>query len=313
MISSMHPSFWGWFCCNYLQLRIRPNERPFKLHLYKFGENGYNTPFLEDLYLPKTLILRYVAPIPFLLDQLSDSRYVMTFVDEYYIPHRAAYRKFHHNHDILIYGFDRERKVFYVAGYNENRRFAFTEVGFSEFERALHIGVSEGALGKWTNGLHLWKLRLDGEFTPNLKTIAELMEDYLFSRNTSLRYRLYPDSSEDIFGIGTYSCILDYLSKITGKEDMDVRVFHTFYEHKKSMVIRLGRLKDVFGAAIEAETIEAFRSIEKQALIVRNLGLKYEFNGDKKAIDRMAGIVRQIRSEEERIWSLAVEQIKRLL
>ncbi|MEK5163596.1 hypothetical protein NYE69_14820 [Paenibacillus sp. FSL R5-0527] len=309
LISSLHPSFYEWFYSNYIQLECSPLVSPLTFDFYTFEKLNSKSPFLGEMYFLKSMINKYTSPMQFIIDALADEHYIVSFVDEFYIPNRQAYQRFHNVHDIMIYGFDLTQKIFYVAGYKEDRKFGFTEVDFDHFEKALLIGASEGSLGQWADGMHLMKLKLDTSFTLNLNVLVDLMEDYVHSRNTSMRFRMIQDSKKSIFGIDTFDYVLEYLRQYNG-EKLDVRIFHTIYEHKKTMVSRIRYLRDVTGIEFTPALVNEFVELENNALIGRNLCLKYELSGVKQNVKRMAEIYKQIRTKERNLLEAAIHEIK---
>jgi hypothetical protein len=50
----------------------------------------------------------------------------VNWIDEYYIPERTRYKRDHFKHDLLVYGYDDENKMFTVIGYGVNRHYRKT-------------------------------------------------------------------------------------------------------------------------------------------------------------------------------------------
>ncbi|GJM73117.1 hypothetical protein HMSSN036_53330 [Paenibacillus macerans] len=117
------------------------------------------------------------------------------------------------------------------------------------------------------------------------------------------------DSKKSIFGIDTFDYVLEYLRQYNG-EKLDVRIFHTIYEHKKTMVSRIRYLRDVTGIEFTPALVNEFVELENNALIGRNLCLKYELSGVKQNVKRMAEIYKQIRTKERNLLEAAIHEIK---
>ncbi|PWV98560.1 hypothetical protein DFQ01_11770 [Paenibacillus cellulosilyticus] len=291
-ISALHPSFHDWFYSNYIQLCFYKDSPSF--NFYQFSRLN-PSPFLGEMYLHKTLVTRYVDLLQFIIDSLNDNNYIVTFADEYYVPNRSAFQKFNLVHDVLIYGYCLDRNVLYIAGYND-MTYGFSEINFEDFESAfININNQGGNLVKWANGIHLFQLKLDNQFHFDLTLIIELLEDYLYSHNSSNRFKMYENPDHHVYGLHTYDLLIEYLEKVDD-QPIDLRMFHIFYEHKKVMVNRLKYLHEVKKIKIDTNLISEYSNQEKESLLLRNLCLKANI---KKNINIVSTIVEQLKKMRE--------------
>ncbi|ETT65448.1 hypothetical protein C173_20511 [Paenibacillus sp. FSL R7-277] len=311
-ISSLHPSFYDWFYCNYIQLYCNNDTPQFNLNFYEFSRLNPKSPLLEEMYLPKTFIFKYADPMRFLIDSISNDHYIVTFVDEFYIPNRSAYRKFHNVHDILLYGFDETKGVLDVAGFNAKMQYGYSQVNLRDFEQAfIDIKTSDGYLVRWANGMHLFQVKFEKSFHFNLKITIELMQDYLLSRNTSIRFRMYDDPSENIYGVDVYDSVVQYLRKST--DELDIRPLHIIYEHKKCMVSRLKYLLDTSTLDIPEYLINEYCKIEQDALKARNIGLKYQMNKNPVVLEHIVNVIEEVREREIRTLSEVIQLLTEIV
>ncbi|OKP94770.1 hypothetical protein [Paenibacillus sp. P32E] len=310
LISSLHPDFFQWFNCNYIQIYCNKDiESGLNFNFYDFPSLKSKSPFLGEMYIPKSLIERYVNPIKFLIDSLENNHYIVTFVDEFYIPERVAYQKYHYIHDILIYGYDNTRKIFNVAGYNNKRVLGTSEVEFLNFEKAFYSTLATGDLAKWADGMHLLQLKPENSYNFDLEIFIEFIEDYLSSSDTSYRLRMYENNNNKfIYGMDTYNSIIKYLMNI--EDEIDIRFFHIFYEHKKCMFSRIRFLIDELGIHFNPLILEEYFDIERNALISRNLSLKYEIIRQEQVISKIIQIIREIKCKEDHALNLLVNDLK---
>ncbi|GFN29884.1 hypothetical protein [Paenibacillus xylaniclasticus] len=314
LISALHPYFNDWFNCNYIQLYSKKSEsESFAVNYYEFDRLGMKTPFIAECYTKRSIISKYVNPVQFVKDSISNNQYVMTFLDEYYLPDRWAYQKIHFIHDTLIYGFDDERGVVHIAGFDATRTFTFTEVDMRDFEQA--YSTTEQGVGPiviHADGIHSYELKLDRTYTFDLSIIIEMMEDYLYSRNTSERFRMYYDPVDHIYGLNTYDSVIDYLTN-SGNEMIDTKVLHVIYEHKKTMTSRLRYLQEEKGIAVDPWVIEQYSLIEELSFKTRASALKYEITMSPSLLSKMVDELRKMREMEQAVLERLIPQLKQQL
>lgn len=297
-ICSLHPSFEEWFYCNYIQLVCNPTGNQLLMNFYEYGRINPKSPLLGEMYLPKTLIAQYINPMRFIEDAIRNGHYIVTFVDEFYIPGRYAYEKFHNVHDILVYGYDKLNHTLNVAGYDAHAQYQLAEVYSGDFEMAFNeIKTTSGALVKWADGIHLYQLKTDESFHIDIEIIVELMEDYLFSRDSSKRFAMYDNPVEQIYGMDVYDAVVLYLQSIKD-ENIDIRIPHIIFEHKKCMVARLRYIKEKITLNLDAYLIDQYISIEQETLKARNLSLKYKMTNKPEYLGDIALLYEKVKKEE---------------
>ncbi len=126
--------WWGmnWVYNNYILLGFYPDEGPLTFDFYM--DYIYCQPVFEREYLSDS-IMAYVSEKPERIakEQLEAGKYLECCVDEYFIPGREPYRTYHFQHNILLYGYDDGKKVFYTAGYDETGKYTTGMVTYKEF------------------------------------------------------------------------------------------------------------------------------------------------------------------------------------
>lgn len=55
-------------------------------------------------------------------------------LDEFFVPNRYSYNESHYKHYNLFYGFDDERKIYYIMGYGRNSKPIISELPYDVFE-----------------------------------------------------------------------------------------------------------------------------------------------------------------------------------
>ncbi|WHX49348.1 hypothetical protein QNH46_01245 [Paenibacillus woosongensis] len=297
-IMAQHTDFFNWFYCNYIQLVLV--KRPYTpvLDFYEFQKSS---PLLGEMYIPKSLITKYTPLIPFLKDRLEEGKYIITFANEYYVPNRLNYQRRHNAHDIFLYGFDPQRDEFHIAGFNENFLYNSGEVSSALMEKALlQFDQSKGDLIEWADGMHFLDLKHSNTFTFDKRIMLEQMEEYLYSRNSSDRFRMYANSAENVFGLAVYDEVIDYLHNLRSHVT-DVRIFHILYEHKKVMHARLRFLVENKGVQLSLEHIDRYEQLAKQCLVLRNLCLRLHISKQLEVVERMIKLLDIIKETEKEL------------
>lgn len=308
-ISSLHPSFYDWFYSNYIQMTYLDTHHFF--NFYEFEKLNPRSPFLSEMYMPKTLIGKYTNLLQFVMDSLDEDHYIVTFANEFYVPNRQGYKKYDFIHDILIYGYDLGKNILCLAGFKEHMTYGVSEISLDDFSQAFNefSNLRNGYVA-WANSMHLLQLKLEHKFSFDLIAVVELLEDYLYSRNTSNRFRLYENPRSYIYGLDTYDCIFHYLKERNYKP-IDYRIFHIVYEHKKIMASRLKYFIEVKKISIDPEFVMEYAALEEQALLIRNRCVKSQFNQyDTAFLSSIIEKMKDLRDKEREIVTKLLKSLR---
>ncbi len=135
-VAMSHKDFNSWFLSNYIQLEYSVQSKTINFLTYPICGTSCLCPLLDYKILDLEFI--YISNIDifdFIKTSINLGYYVMTYTDEFSIPERISYvRKIHFRHDIMIYGYDSDKSLFNVIGYNEKLKYTSSCVSFSEFE-----------------------------------------------------------------------------------------------------------------------------------------------------------------------------------
>ncbi|QWU13708.1 hypothetical protein SAMN04487895_103397 [Paenibacillus sophorae] len=212
-------------------------------------------------------------------------------------------------HDLFIYGYDLERQVFHAADFTFTGKYSFAEVPFEQLEKAYHaIEGDEDWLFSGKGGLSLISFNDSLGYDFNLSNLAEQMEGFLtghncFEKSREMTHRTNPC----VYGLAVYDKLIENLIKIQDKEQgADYRPFHVLCDHKALMLRRIPFLERHGYLKPGTGVLERYQSLENDALLCRNLLIKYMVTEQSSIIDKIITKIRKIRNEEE-------EQIKILL
>jgi len=204
-------------------------------------------------------------------------------------------------HLTFIYGFDRRRRIIYVADHYNHGKYALSEVTFDEFLKAYEITYWDNSNGNL--------LESSKEMSKEQKviTIARAkpfnykfnkewfklqLSDYLEST-----YRLHGVSSvpeqenhKRYFGISNYDLVLYLIDKLIEKEENiknDCRIFTLMRDHKTLLKMRLDFFEERGICCIGDKEITKSNEILKSSEFVLNHFLKYSVTGKEMELNMM--------------------------
>ena len=135
-ILSTDDAFLPWFYCNYTQLFCaRARGFPISTLDFFFPPHYPSLPLLEVQSFHRRILDRGKESLAeFLTDCLEDESYVRLYVDEFYIPGRAAYRRSYMPHRLLVFGCDCGH--FDILGFLADGRYAASRVTRTDLQQA---------------------------------------------------------------------------------------------------------------------------------------------------------------------------------
>lgn len=292
--------YWPWFVQNHIQLVGWDNPELYVQFYYPLFRKHY--PLLSNQTLNKKYVQRMGEDMAeVFMDFLDDDQYIYLSVDTYYIPAYKNANQYHHPHDMLIYGYDSKRKRFMIADFF-NGSYEFTEASFEEVLQAVNSSHCED---EYFNHIQLLKYNPNEAFTLDMQHISLMLNDYLTSYKTSSRYKMVeePGKDTDAWGISVF----DILKKnLQDHSSANIRSLHLLWDHKVAMTYLVnylgaeGKLRHYKAAAND------YAEIETEALVIRNLGLKYNMNNSNVLFDGLLTRLTKLKEKES-------DAIKRLL
>ncbi|MBY0205901.1 MULTISPECIES: hypothetical protein [Paenibacillus] len=295
-IASHDEEIWPWVYNNFIQIRYVPEWKSY------FFDNHHlifdNCPFYARYRIPQSMMeMKWKSLKECIIDSINLDCYVYLYVDRYFISKSTVYQKKKDIwHEILIYGYDSNKEIFYVADNLREGKYVLTESDFNEIEVGYNSILSDNDFYK---GITLLQKR-DGDFTFKIGHVKEQLLNYLSSTPTQdMAFK-----EESIFGMNAW---MQLISDLKEKTKVDKRAFHLFWEHKKVMVDRITYLESE--KYLKPEDGSFFKNefvlMEKRAFVLRNLALKYMITQEYQIkIQLIEELVSSLERENELITKL---------
>ncbi|WP_236841348.1 hypothetical protein [Brevibacillus formosus] len=302
-----------WLYSNFIQVCFdkRPNPPvPFTFYIHDYKLN----PWLHVEHFERgTMSIVQRNIVDFVRDCLLYGYYVYLNVDEYYIPERKVYQKSNLSHDVLIHGVDLQENTFQLLGFTDKETFASTSVSFRNFELA-YDSIDQIDHQAVCNRIYLYKYKESGEYDFDLTLVQETLEEYLYSKNTSTRFRMVSMPwNHCAYGFETYQCLQDYYQHLLeGKTHFDVRHVHTLWEHKRLMVSRIKYMQENTSYLNSSHQIyEGYSEIERKARNTRNLMLKFYMQQEEETLHKIMRYLDEIAAQEAMVMEKLLTLLRR--
>ncbi len=269
---------WGmnWIYNNYIMLGFYPDEGPLTFDFYM--DYIYCQPVFDREFLSNSII-KYIKEKPdsLVISQINDGKYVECCVDEYYIPNREAYGAYHFIHNLLIYGYDDDKKIFYTAGYDESGKYTADTLSYKIFRTS--------SPGKF----NILKFRDD----MNCDLCADYIQRQLMEYNGEIPVDpvgSYPAKGRTI-GIHAVDSLMDYIQKhVLADEDVDMRPISILYNHRMLMCERMSHMEKA-GLADDEAVKTSYEQL-KLCEMIKNRQMLYNMrakDGDKEKLLELTG------------------------
>ena len=277
----------------------------------------------DEKYTHDDIILRFNSYVEFLITSIEDGWYVVSALDQFYLRKQGK----HFLHTSLIYGYDAERKVFYVRDHFDRGKFSCLLLSYEDLRKSFESVI---ALNMLNSDMYVYqstryRLKADEEIDKIYDAIGPYTEMYkreimyalsdmynsfpihLGQQNYSHRIIAYETSRH---GVESYNGIIDYLQKICCDNiEIDLRIFTQIRDHKNLMISRI-EYWSYIGIIRKDETFELlterYKEIYRWANICLSLAIKYNVKFDNEILCRITKYLTQIIGVEQSL-------IKRML
>jgi hypothetical protein len=316
-ILSQSAQYLPWFYSQYIQVYCPANlasgpdpERKRKFNFYR--PPGYDSaPFagLSLVRLNRGVVLEHGQVLDLIHRAIFSGQYVQVCVDEFEIPGKRAFQTTHLLHELFIYGYDEDKQCVETLGFQENGDFGSLVVRYEHLQRAFYAVEMDN--GYDPDGVRLFGLMGQVSFHFDIQVVLEELEDYVFSRNTSERFRLLAKPIDEVFGLATYSCLIEACAQLFQYPLWyDIRPLHILWEHKVCMLARIRYLEREGYLNLDDGFGDLYAQIERDARTLRMMMLKLRASGDAKVLKRMIRQLETLAKKEGRLLTCMLETLR---
>lgn len=245
-------------------------------------------------------IFKQKSCITFIKNLIKSDKYVISFMDEYYIPEREeTFGKNHFVHEYMIYGYNDFTMRFLVIAFDKNRVFRNFELNYEDVAKAIQQGLIYYLRRNidWIGNRFVITLQIDFTKFVQKNTESEILmklKSYYkadeFGINTNDKFtKIY-------YGIETDIAFVDRIDNLLASDgdvldfagdDGGYRMVHAYAQHKQCIQERIKYL-------VEKKFLDVnnYSNIVIQAEKIRMLCLKIwkldgHFNVQKKSLIKM--------------------------
>ncbi|MCG8499904.1 MAG: hypothetical protein MJB12_05785 [Firmicutes bacterium] len=261
--------------------------------------------------------------VDFTIDSINGGWYVYMLLDQYFIPESELGDGTHFAHKNFFYGYEKTKKLFYIADHFDEGKYGFKTVGFSNMLKAFD-SVTKGAeyrafrqsskdsfyLHSFRDLCYLIKLN-DHDYSFNKQLLEDYLSDYFYSTNRFQFYHHY-SFNKMIYGLDTYACLIEYINDThdTNIDSIDYRIFTMLKDHKNLMLLRLAYLKANHYKDRHSQlekVIVMYKDILTKSNMILNLILKLNFSKNMTIIQHIIKHLTHMRQIEKKALESFIE------
>lgn len=316
-ILSQDEMYLPWFYSHYIQVHcpaeLASGPDPHRKRKFNFyrppGRDDAPGPGLSRSRYDRDLVLVEVGVMDFIRRAILSDKYVQVCVDEFEIPGKKAFQRRHLLHEVLIYGFSDKSRCVMTLGFRANGDFASLGIPYDDLRRAFEAVPRKNAYDQ--EGLRLFHRDATSLYAFDLQAVIEGLEDYVFSQNTSARFRMLSAPIEGVFGLETYRCLIEACSQLFAHPHwFDIRPLHILCEHKSCMLRRI-RYLEVQGSLNATDGFgDLYGAIETEARTLRMMMLKLRTSGEEDILRRIIHRLEKLVLDEGRILMCLLETLR---
>ncbi|NLM10170.1 MAG: BtrH N-terminal domain-containing protein [Clostridiaceae bacterium] len=286
MIISNQKEYNVWLLNSFIQISSRVSSHP----ITYFDFHYRNCPLLYLQKINKKLIntQEYDKLIYFLINAIDNGYYIYLIINRKYI--KAYLTEKDSRHDMLIYGYNLDKYIFYIADTFQNGKYSFETCTFNElFEAVNNLSEEDNYYMGFNNSIELLSLKkYPEEALFNLRRVKESIIDYLECRPTKYWYtqqfNWHNPMNNHLLGLDCYKLIykeLEYIIENRVISHTGWLSFHVMWEHKNIMLKRLYYLNENKMLNNSQDVISEYHDIERKTLLYRNQIIKYAYTVQK--------------------------------
>ena len=289
-----------WFADHYIQLHATGHEGGamwFNFYdadfLYKIHPADY-CPYLLTQQIDKSSFNRAnFCFTNFIEEQINNDYYIITHLNQYFLPCSYHYNVRNSMHPTFIYGYNNDQKIIHMSDFYDDKKYKSKTATFDEINQSYNFDHLETDAPQAFYGITLYKF-VKSRYKTNINLLKQTLEDYIEGKDSTRRYfhsvqfqftNSQTDNSD--YGINCYNMLAKHINYCKEKGDWpDVRPFHLLYDHKVAMKIRLNYLVDnnYINNKEKDRLLLLCDKLINSTLAFRNLALKHQVQSDSKTL-----------------------------
>lgn len=299
------PDEYAWIMNNFVNLRYNPQIKYDDFFRNDMWYNCYH--ITESKFTKEFIDLFSENPFENLKRMIDAGYYVYMFLNRRFI-HNYNKPEYDIRHNPLIYGYDTEKDLIYIADFFRGKGFNFETCSISEFCQSYPYTDDEDEfyIYVWNRAI---KKKEGYEYNFNLEDLIVKLEDYVKGIDLNAS-RYYPFDTNDVeeveymhidggynyvYGLNVYDAICEDLVK----NELSHRPMHLLYEHKSLMCKRILFLIENGFLIAETKLQCKCENLRNDFLLLRNLFLKYKISNELTKKHRLEICDRLMRLKEE--------------
>lgn len=289
-----------WIYTNYVQLvyeePMNVANQPLKFYKPTFTGEMWDAviPWLVEFKLTTDMIKAFnIDIIELIITAIDMDKYVILLLDEYYLPFRIQYKKFHNTHETFIYGYSEKKHEFYGIAYTKDtNHYNKFSVDMDDLKNGF-LNTHEGYEPRRTVKMLSHKEGMFYEF--NKKILIRYIDDYLNSFDSLSRYSEFVKTKGGrVYGISIYDSLKSYLSN----SDINIIPMQILLEHKQLMIDRINFIKDNEFAYDCDYLLDKFKNIHNLTRMTKLTYMKFSLTNNTKLIDNIIDILDNVKNLE---------------
>ena len=302
----------NWIFSHYIQLFVNKNlkancwgdfyfQLPYELRIFEcckwINTQKFNKEFVKE---------NFDSVIKFVRQQIDHDRYVTCCVDFKEIG--TSFIKYNYMHDLMVFGYDDEKGVFYCADFlfDRNTKYGFYECTYEDFELAYSNDYMNSNDDYLNNNIYTLELKANTDYEYSAQNIIYWMNEY---RNSAIpeywKGFNFCNSKSIAWGLDYYDVLAKYINeyKIARSE---IRLLVLLQDHAFLMCERI--------KFIDCED-RLFEYVQGYTVIMEDIkklvfkALRYTMKKDDKVIDEIVDKLKDIRELEYTLLGKMLDEV----
>lgn len=224
---------------------------------------------------------------------IDNEKYTFLTVDTYFIDSwwNDVGRKMHSEHEMIILGYDNEKKVILAADFFKHS-YSMQEIPNLDFRMAFdaYMGYIRERDNVDTVKIIEYQHLKNKKHTLNVERIRNMISDFLNSRENTINddSDLFTVHEDVLYGIECLNHILEYFKECICKNEwLDYRIIHLIYIFNDIMYCRIDYMienKYIFDNVSIRNIQNDFRDLAHKNEMLRSLVMKYNLKKNKDMV-----------------------------